>query len=36
MKVYAIQYFDMDGELKVAYIRARSKEEAIEKFRRIE
>lgn len=34
MKVYAIQYLDDDGSPKVAYIRARSKAEAIEKFRR--
>ena len=32
MKDFVIQYFDVDGELKVAHVRARTKDEAVEKF----
>ena len=34
MKEFTIQYFDEDGNLRVAYIKARTKEEAVEKFRK--
>ena len=33
VREFAIQYFDGDGELKVAYVKARNKEEAVEKLR---
>ena len=36
MKSYVIQYITADGKLKVEVIRARSKEEAVEKVRRTE
>lgn len=32
MKDFMIQYFDADGELKVAHIKAHDKDEAIDKF----
>lgn len=34
MKEFTIQYFDDSGNLRVAHVKARSKEEAVEKFRK--
>ena len=32
MKDFVIQYFDENGDLKVAHVRAYTKDEAVEKF----
>lgn len=34
MKTYTIQYIDDDGEVKIAYVKGRTKDEAVERFRR--
>ena len=34
MKEFVMQYFDRDGQLRVAYVRAHDREEAGEKLRK--
>ena len=34
MKEFALQYIDDDGNIRIAYIRAATKDEAVDKFRK--